>query len=102
MKIKFRQEEPNAGYKHLLEISWERAFMIVDYNPLICLGSKAATFSLINICCMKDIMIPGFEFNITLPFIRIFYRINYPASDEFFKEMSKRIEEHESKENNNG
>ncbi|OQB32268.1 MAG: hypothetical protein BWY08_00025 [Bacteroidetes bacterium ADurb.Bin174] len=94
MIFKFN-EKTELPFRNLIEIISDdnRSFMTINFNPVLIIGLNTFYLNIINLSFMKDVCIPGFEFNITLPLISIFFRKNYPASDEFFEEMHRRAEE---------
>jgi len=87
--MKFKWFKEDITYRHIVEITSDdcRSFLIIDFNPVIYVSKKGIFINLIDINCMKDIAIPGFEFTIVLPLIKIFFRRNSPESDAVYEKL---------------
>jgi hypothetical protein len=95
MKIEFGKLVEGPGYQNLVEITSEdnRSYLTINFNPVLLFGVNCVYLNLFNISFMRDICIPGFEFNITLPLISIYFRRNFPRADAVLEEMQQKVSE---------
>jgi len=94
MIFKFN-EKTELPFRNLIEIIRDdnRSFMTINFNPVLIIGLNTFYLNIINLSFMKDICIPGFEFNITLPLISIYFRRNFPMADIVLEEMQQKVSE---------
>jgi hypothetical protein len=95
MKIEFGKLVEGPGYSNLVEITSEdnRSYLTINFNPVLLFGVNCVYLNLFNISFMRDICIPGFEFNITLPLISIYFRRNFPQADAVIEEIKQKVSE---------